>query len=84
MPDRAVGAEGDVAHQVEAQRIGAELLHHLERVEHVSEGLAHLAPVGAEQEAVDEHVLGDGQPAASRIAGQKIVWNLRMSLPMMW
>ena len=58
-PNRAVAAPGHVAHQVEPQRVGPVQLHDLERVEHVAERLAHLAPVRAEQEAVHEHVLRD-------------------------
>ena len=60
-PDGPVATERHVAHQVEAQRVGAVLVDHLERVEHVAERLAHLAAVGAEQEAVDEHVIRDGE-----------------------
>ena len=85
MPTAPSPPNGDLAHQVEAQRVGAERVDHLERVEHVAQRLAHLAPVGAEQEAVDEHVLAaPASSAAISIAGQKTVWNLRMSLPMMW
>ena len=40
--DAAVLAEGDLAEAVVAQRVGAEAVHHLERVEHVAERLAHL------------------------------------------
>ena len=59
--DRAVLAEGHVAQQVEAQRVGAEAVDHLERVEHVAERLAHLLAVH-QQVAVHEHPLGQLDP----------------------
>ena len=52
--DRAVLAEADLAEEVEAQRVGAEALDHLERVEHVAEALRHLF-LAHQQVAVDRH-----------------------------
>jgi hypothetical protein len=71
----AIGAEGRVAHQIEAQRFGAALVQHLEGVQHVAQRLAHLAPVGPEQEAWTNTCSGIGSSAAIRIAGQNTVWN---------
>ena len=53
--DAAVLAEGDLAHAVEAQRVGAEALDHLVRVEHVAERLRHLL-LAHQQVAVDVDV----------------------------
>ena len=63
--DAAVLAERDLAEAVEAQRVRAELVHHLERVEHVAQRLGHLrllaARVAHQQVAVDELALRDGE-----------------------
>ena len=53
--DRPVLAEGHLAQQVEAQRVGAVGVHDLERVEHVAQRLGHLVLVH-QQVAVDEHL----------------------------
>ncbi len=55
--DGAVLAEGHLAQDVEAQRVGAVAIDCGKRVEHVAERLAHLLAFH-EQVAVDEQVLG--------------------------
>ena len=55
--DGAVLAEGHLAQDVEAQRVGAVAIDCGERVEHVAKRLAHLLAFH-QQVAVDEQVLG--------------------------
>ena len=59
-PYPAVVAVGDGAQQVVAQRVGAEPLRHLERVHHVAERLAHLAPVRPDQIAAYDQAVVEG------------------------
>ena len=59
----AVGAEGEGAHQEEAQGVHAELLRQDVGIDHVALGLGHLAAV-QQQPAVAEDVLGQGHAHA--------------------
>ena len=65
--DRAVLAEGDLAEAVVAERVGAELVHHLERVQHVAERLGHLHVLA--RGVLHRQVAVDEQPLRERLAG---------------
>ena len=63
-----VGAEGEGAHEEEAQSVHPELLCQDVGVHHVALGLGHLAPV-QQQPAVAEDVVGQGQAQAHQHGG---------------
>ena len=66
--NRAVLAEADLAEEVEAQRVGAEAVDHLERIEHVAEALRHLF-LAHQQVAVDHHAVRRLQPGGHAEGG---------------
>ena len=64
-----VAAKGALAHQEESERVHGKAREHVVRIDHVAVRLGHLAPIGAVDEAVREHRLGQRHPRAHEQRG---------------
>ncbi len=73
LADRQVTAGTGTAGQREAQRVGAEQLHPVQRVDAVAAGLAHLAAVLVADQAVQEDVLERHLRPALTAGGDRLV-----------
>ena len=69
LADRQVAAGTGAAGQREAQRVGAEHLHPVQRVDAVALGLAHLAAELVTNQAVQEDILERHLRAARAVRG---------------
>ena len=73
LADRQITAGAGAPGQGEPQRIRAEQLHPVQRVDPVAARLAHLAAVFIADQAVQEDVLERHLPAAAAVAGNRVV-----------
>ena len=78
----AVGAEGELPQQEVAQGVHPVALGQQVGVHHVALGLGHLAPSSSSQPWPNTR-LGRGRSRAISMAGHRMVWKRRISLPTM-